>query len=67
MTPRDHEGVVARYKTLSAARKRAIARQATPTLWAELARAERQRAMDRSPGPWSPYSPAATRESRTWT
>lgn len=50
MTPRDHESVIAHYRTLPPAQRRTIARAASPTLRAELARVERQLAMDRSPG-----------------
>ncbi|MFE7129366.1 terminase large subunit domain-containing protein [Streptomyces sp. NPDC057638] len=50
MTPRDPASAVAHYKTLPPAQRRAIARSASPKLRPELARAERQLAMDRSPG-----------------
>ncbi|GGY83380.1 hypothetical protein GCM10010363_74920 [Streptomyces omiyaensis] len=50
MRGRDTASVVARYKTLPSAQRRSIARSASPELRAELVRAERQLAMDRSPG-----------------
>ncbi|WP_236576580.1 terminase large subunit domain-containing protein [Streptomyces sp. HF10] len=50
MRRRVNASVIAHYKTLPQAQRRAIARSASPTLRAELARAERQLAMDRSPG-----------------
>ncbi|WP_097259766.1 hypothetical protein [Streptomyces sp. TLI_55] len=50
MTPRDHESVIAHYKTLPSAQRRSIVRAASPTLRAELVRVERQLAMDCSPG-----------------
>ncbi|MFI1814607.1 hypothetical protein ACH414_30130 [Streptomyces sp. NPDC020422] len=50
MRARDTAGIAARYTTLPPAQRRSIARSVSPELRAELVRAERQLAMDRSPG-----------------
>lgn len=50
MRTRDPASAVTRYKALPPARRRAIARTASPALRSQLVRAERQLAMDKSPG-----------------
>ncbi|MFG2776005.1 hypothetical protein [Streptomyces sp. NPDC048350] len=50
MRARDTASVVAGYKTLPPAQRRSIVRAASPELRADLVGAERQLAMDRSPG-----------------
>ncbi|WP_328403907.1 terminase family protein [Streptomyces sp. NBC_00390] len=50
MAARDRTELLARYRTLPAAQRRAIAAEASPELRVQLVRAEKQIAMDRSPG-----------------
>ncbi|WP_274558130.1 terminase large subunit domain-containing protein [Streptomyces spiramyceticus] len=50
MPARDHSELLAHYRTLPAAQRRAIAAEASPELRGQLVRVEKQIAMDRSPG-----------------